>query len=78
MPKKIICKVGLKKNVISKNVFDREIALCRALSDENEGSCGWGKCKSCGVIPLLVKLHQGQLIEKPEEIKSMRKKHLSC
>lgn len=29
--KKITCKTGLKKNVIKKEVFDREITLCKML-----------------------------------------------
>jgi len=71
MPKKskLTCKTGLKKNIIKKEVFDREIALCKQLSKKHKGKCGWGKCKDCGVIPLLYKLHKGQLLEKPAEIK---------
>jgi hypothetical protein len=76
MAKKITCKTGLKKNMISKEVFDREMELCKMLSKENKGKCGWGKCKDCGIIPLLVKLHQGVLLEKNEEIASARKKYL--
>jgi len=69
---KITCKTELKKNVIKKEVFDREIALCKMLSKENRGKCGWGKCKDCGVIPLLYKLHKGKLLEKPAEIKKAK------
>jgi len=72
MPKKYTCKTGLKKNVISKKIFDREIDLCRMLSKENKGKCGWGKCKDCGVILLLVKLHKGKLLEDPGEIMKAR------
>lgn len=63
MKKELTCKTGLKKNEIKKSLFDRELALCKKLSKENKGKCGWGKCKTCGVIPLLYKLHKGQLIE---------------
>ena len=74
MPKKINCKTGLKKNVINKSVFDREIALCKMLNEENDGKgCGWGKCKNCGVIPLLYKLHEGILIENEKELRNIRK-----
>ena len=58
---------------ISKAVFDKEIAMCRRLSKEK---CAWGKCKDCGVIPLLYKLHKGKLLEKPAEIKKVKGKIL--
>ena len=77
MAKKITCKTGLKKNIISKRVFDREIDLCRMLSKENKGGCGWGKCKDCGVIPFLVKLHNGVLLEKDDKITAARNKFLN-
>ncbi len=57
------CETGLRKNIIDQEVFDREIALCQKLSKENGGKCGWGKCADCGVIPLLHKLHKGELLE---------------
>ena len=66
-----------KKSILTKEVFDKEIALCRQLSKENKGKCNWGKCKNCGVIPLLYKLHKGKLLEKPEEIKKAKSKILS-
>lgn len=46
------------------------------LSKENGGKCGWGECENCGVIPLLCKLHEGVLLEKPAEIKKTKKKFL--
>ena len=73
---KLTCKTGLKKNIIKKEVFDREIALCKMLSKEGRGKCGWGKCKDCGVIPLLYKLHKGQLIEDPVKLAKIRKRIL--
>ena len=74
--KKITCKTGLKKNIIDKKVFVREISLCQVLSEEGKGKCGWGICKSCGVVPLLVKLHEGKLLEGKEDIMNFRKKYL--
>ena len=56
MKKEIACKTGLKKNIIKKEVFNREIALCRQLSKGNKGKCGWGKCKDCGVIPFFIQI----------------------
>lgn len=66
--------MGLKKNIIRKEVFGREIKLCQMLSKEHRGKCGWGKCKDCGVVPLLIKLYKGQLLEKPSEIKKAKSK----
>lgn len=66
------CKTGLKKNIIKKEVFDREIALCRQLAKENKGKCGWGRCKDCGVIPFLYKLHKGRLLEDPAKIAKIK------
>ena len=74
MKNKLTCKTGLKKNIIKKEVFKRELALCKQLSREHKGKCGWGKCKDCGVIPLLYKLHKGKLLEKPAEIKKAKSK----
>lgn len=72
--KKLNCKTDLKKNIIKKEVFNREIKLCQMLSKEHGGKCGWGKCKDCGVVPLLIKLHRGKLLEKPSEIKKAKSK----
>lgn len=60
---KITRKTGLKKNIVKKEIFNREILLCQQLAKENKGKCGWGKCKDCGVVPLLWKLHKGELLE---------------
>lgn len=74
MNKKLTCKTGLKKNVISGKVFNRELELCRSLNSESKGNgCGWGKCKDCGVIPLLYKLHKGFLIEDKKELDDLKK-----
>lgn len=69
---KLTCKQGLKKGIVKKEVFDRELALCQKLAKKNKGKCGWGKCQHCGVIPLLYKLHKGELIEEPKEIKKVK------
>ncbi len=70
------CRTGLKKCIIKKDVFDREITLCKKLSKEKGGRCAWGKCKDCGVILLLYKLYKGKLIEEPSEIKKLKQKIL--
>ncbi len=71
---KLSCKAGLQKNIINKEVFKRELALCHKLSQENGGKCGWGICKNCGAIPLLYKLYKGVLLEDTEEIKEVKDK----
>lgn len=64
------------KNIIGKDVFDREIAMCKQLSRENKGKCGWGICENCGVIPFLYKLYKGQLLEDPVKINKIKNKIL--
>ena len=64
------CETGLKKDVINKEVFDREIALCHKLTKEKGGGCGWGKCTDCGVIPLLYNLHKVEILEDSEAKKT--------
>ena len=72
--KKITCKTALKKNLISKAVYDREVKLCQQLNEESGGKgCNWGRCKVCGVLPLLMKLHKGVLIEDKEELGKIKK-----
>ncbi len=66
-------KTELQPDITNKEVFERELALCRTLYRENDGKCGWGKCADCGVIPLLFRLHKGQLLEDPDEIMSIKK-----
>ena len=71
--KKIACEAGRKKYVVRKSVFEREIELCKKLSKKNKGGCNWGKCKDCGVLLLLQKLHKGELIEDKDEVKKIKK-----
>jgi hypothetical protein len=69
MSKDLNCQTGLKPNIVDEETFDREMALCKKLSGKHDGKCGWGVCKDCGVVPLLIKLHKGQLLEDDNEIK---------
>ncbi|MDD5145608.1 MAG: hypothetical protein PHF44_02100 [Candidatus Pacebacteria bacterium] len=62
------------KRQITKKAFEKEIKMCEKLAKEKKGKCGWGKCKDCGVIPLLYKLHKGKLLEKSAEIKKAKEK----
>ncbi len=56
--------------VISKEIYETEIAMCKEHNKE-KGYCCWGNCKDCGVLPLLYKLHTGEIIDgkKLEEFK---------
>lgn len=72
MPEELTCKTGLEAGVISKDTFEREIGMCKKLNREREGKCCWGECAKCGVVPLLYKLHKGELYEKEEEIQKLR------
>lgn len=67
------CKTGLKKGLLDQATFERELALCKQHNRDNNGHCGWGTCQSCGVIPLLYKLHKGILLEDAQEIQEIRK-----
>jgi hypothetical protein len=67
------CKAKLQPNVIEKDVFEHELAICQSLSQEHGGKCSWGVCASCGVVPLLIKLHEGVVLEEPEEVAKAKK-----
>ena len=71
--KKLSNKTEIKKHIISEEVFEREIEMCKKLSKENKGGCKWGKCKDCGVPLLLRKLYKGEMIEDENEIKKIKK-----
>jgi len=71
--KDITCKTGLKKGLISKEIFEREVSLCKDMSKKSGGCC-WGRCETCGVIPLLHKLYKGELIDNGEELKELKRR----
>ncbi len=52
-------------------IFENELAMCKKLHHEKKG-CNWGKCDSCGVIPLLYKLHKGVILEDKESIRKIK------
>ena len=52
-------------------IFENELAMCKKLHHEKKG-CNWGKCDSCGVIPLLYKLHKGVSLEDKESIRKIK------
>jgi len=58
---------------MKKEIFEKEIAMCRRLNKENNGRCNWGECEKCGVIPLLYKLHRGEFHESGEEAEDLKK-----
>lgn len=66
----------INQNKMEKDIFEKELALCRKLSKKNNGKCNWGECERCGVIPLLYKLYKGRLLESRDEIKEVRDSEL--
>lgn len=72
MDKKSSSMAGLEANILTEEVFNREISMCKKLHRENGGKCCWGKCAECGVIPLLYKLRHGRLYEKEDEIRELK------
>lgn len=77
MEGELTCKTGLKPEIISEEVFEREISLCKKLSKEGGGGCGWGRCETCGVLPLVHKLYKGELLTKAEDIEKIREEYLN-
>lgn len=63
----------MENKIMEKEIFEKEIALCRELSKKNGGKCNWGECEKCGVIPLLYKLSKGKVYEKIDEIKKLKR-----
>ncbi len=61
---------------IEKKIFDQEIAMCRKLYKKSKG-CNWGKCKDCGVIPLLYKICKNKLVDNKKEAVKLKRKILS-
>ena len=59
--------------IMQKEIFEKEIAMCKKLSKKNGGKCNWGECEKCGVIPLLYKLGQGKVYEKIGEIRKLKR-----
>ena len=53
---------------MNSETFEKELTMCRSLNEKNGGKCHWGECVTCGVIPLLYKLHKGEFLETPEQI----------
>lgn len=58
---------------MSKAIFDRETTICRNLHNENGGSCNWGECDKCGVIPFMYKIFNDEYVEDFEGINRIKK-----
>ncbi len=58
---------------MEKEIFDKELAICRQFNKVNGGKCNWGECDKCGVIPLLYKLGEGRFYEDPNDVSELRK-----
>lgn len=61
---------------MEKEIFEKEISMCRELSQKNGGKCNWGECEKCGVIPMLYKIEKGEIYENEEEAKQLKEKIL--
>ncbi len=61
--------------IIKKEIFDREIAMCRKLYKKSKG-CKWGKCADCGVVPFLYKIYKEELVEDKKDVKTLKDKVL--
>ena len=60
---------------MDQETFEKETAMCRELN-KKKGGCAWGKCETCGVIPLLHKLYKGEVLEEQKDIDEAKKKAL--
>ena len=58
---------------MDEETFEKELTMCRRLSEGNGGRCNWGECAHCGVIPLLHKLRHGVLLESAEAVGNAKK-----
>lgn len=56
---------------ISKEIFETEIEMCKKHFQKKQ-CCAWGKCENCGVLPLLQKLHKGEIIDEKETIEKFK------
>lgn len=61
---------------MEKELFEKEIGMCRELFKKNGGKCNWGECEKCGVIPMLYKICKNELVESEEDIKKLKDKIL--
>lgn len=59
-------------SIISKAIYEKEIAMCKKLNKENDGKCFWGECTKCGVLPCLHKLYKGEVLH-GEDLEKFRK-----
>jgi len=57
---------------MKEEMFEKELAMCRELSQKN-GGCNWGECEKCGVIPLLYKLHKGEIYEDRDKVAELKR-----
>jgi hypothetical protein len=63
----------IKIKIMEKEIFEKEITICKQLSKKGGGRCNWGECEKCGVIPLLYKLGKGEFYENKEDIERIKK-----
>jgi hypothetical protein len=59
--------------MLDKETFEKEIKICQDFSDK--GACAWGECEKCGALPLLHKLHTGEVVEDKAAIDKIKDKY---
>ncbi|MFA5130898.1 MAG: hypothetical protein WC467_00565 [Patescibacteria group bacterium] len=58
------------------DVYKKETKMCARMFKEKQG-CAWGKCATCGVVPLLYKLETGSVVDNEEDIKALKEEVLN-
>lgn len=58
------------------DVYKKETKTCAKMFKEKQG-CAWGRCETCGVVPLLYKLETGTIVDDTEELKKLKEEILN-
>jgi hypothetical protein len=61
---------------ISQETFETEIEMCKKHFQKKQ-CCAWGKCENCGVVPLLVKLHEGGIVDNKQDIEALKEMYFT-
>lgn len=59
---------------INEKTYNVEIEICK--KHYKQGFCNWGKCTECGVVPLLHKMYNKEIVDDAEEIDKLKKQLL--
>ncbi|MEI6529416.1 MAG: hypothetical protein WCN88_03400 [Candidatus Falkowbacteria bacterium] len=58
------------------DVYKKETKTCAKMFEEKQG-CAWGRCETCGVVPLLYKLETGVVVDDMEDLKKLKEEILN-